>query len=60
MTDRSHAASDPYEARAAKWQPFVLLRIVIEQSPSSLVTEALIVLAQLEERVTQAEALGDV
>lgn len=51
---------DPATIRASKWKPFVLLRTVIEQSPSSLRTEALIVLEQLEERVTDAEKLGDV
>lgn len=47
------------EARAAKWQTFVLLRTVIDQSTSSLRTEALIKLAQLEERVTDAERVDD-
>ena len=47
--------------RAAKWETFTLLRTVIEQSPSSLRTEALIKLEQLEERVREAEVLlGDV
>jgi hypothetical protein len=47
------------EQRAANWPTFDLLRTVIDQSPSSLRTEALIKLDQLEARVTEAEALGD-
>lgn len=62
MPNESSAATtgrDPAEVRAANWKPFVLLRTVIEQSPSSLRTEALIVLARLQQRVEDAEALGD-
>jgi len=47
---------------AAKWPTFALLRTVIEQSQSSLVTEALIKLDVLEAdiaRLREAEALGD-
>lgn len=53
---------DTHEDRASAWRPFVLLRTVIEQSSSSLVTEALITLDKLEadiERLREAEALGD-
>jgi hypothetical protein len=53
-------APDRIAARAAKWETFALLRTVIEQSPSSLRSEALLKLAQLQERVTAAEELGDV
>lgn len=48
------------DERAAKWETFALLRTVIEQSSSSLRTEALIKLDELQERVRDAEALGDV
>lgn len=61
--ESSSAASvppDEYEARAAKWDTFILLRTVIEQTTSSMRTEALIKLAQLEERVKNAEAQGDI
>lgn len=51
---------DDVAERAARWKTFVLLRTVIEQSTSSLRSEALVKLAQLEERVTAAEELGDV
>lgn len=47
------------EQRAAKWDTFILLRTVLEQSASSLRTEALLKLDELETRVREAEALGD-
>ena len=59
MTVSLGESHDQVVERAAKWPTFALLRTVIAQSSSSLRSEALVKLAQLEERVTDAEALGD-
>jgi hypothetical protein len=56
---RPAALPDEYQARADRWETFALLRTVIDQSTSSLRTEALLKLAELEQRVTDAESLGD-
>ena len=56
---------DPVAKRVEVWWergPFDLLRTVIDVSPSSLRTEALIVVERLERdiaRLREAEALGD-
>ncbi len=53
---------DAAHVRAAKWDTFALLRTVIEQSASSLRTEALIKLEQLQDHaftVGYAAALDD-